>query len=71
MRVVIYSLTFTPDANYIDFVRSEKNNPVNTFLYRMPALGGTPHLAMQGGIDFRIQLLSGWYRVRFLAVRVE
>ena len=51
-EIVIYSLTFTPDANYIDFIRTEKNNPVNTFLYRMPALGGTPHLAMQGGIDF-------------------
>ena len=51
-EVWIYSLTFTPDANYIDFIRTEKNNPVNTFLCRMPALGGTPHLAMQGGIDF-------------------
>ena len=51
-EIVIYSLTFTPDANYIDFIRAEKNNPSSTFLYRMPALGGTPHLAMQGGIDF-------------------
>ena len=51
-EIGIYSLTFTPDANYIDFIRTEKNNPANTFLYRMPALGGTPHLAMQGGIDF-------------------
>jgi serine/threonine protein kinase/Tol biopolymer transport system component len=51
-EVVIWGLTFSPDANYIDFVRSEKNNPVNTFLYRMPVLGGTPRLVMQGGIDF-------------------
>ena len=51
-EVMIYGLTFSPDANYIDFVRSEKNNPTSTFLYRMPTLGGTPHLVMQGGIDF-------------------
>jgi Tol biopolymer transport system component/DNA-binding winged helix-turn-helix (wHTH) protein len=50
-EVWIYSLTFTPDANYIDFVRSAKPNFSDTFLYRMPVLGGTPHLAMQGGID--------------------
>jgi eukaryotic-like serine/threonine-protein kinase len=51
-EVAIWALTFSPDGNYIDFVRSEKNNPINTFLYRMPVLGGTPHLAMQGGIDY-------------------
>jgi Tol biopolymer transport system component len=50
-EVVIYGLTFSPDGNYIDFVRSEKNNPFNTYLYRMPVLGGTPHLVMQKGID--------------------
>jgi Tol biopolymer transport system component/DNA-binding winged helix-turn-helix (wHTH) protein len=50
-EVVIWSLTFTPDANYIDFVRSEKPDVTDTRLYRMPVLGGTPHLAMQGGID--------------------
>jgi Tol biopolymer transport system component len=51
-EVLIFAITFSPDANYIDFVRSEKNNPANTFLYRMPTLGGTPHLVMQGGVDF-------------------
>jgi Tol biopolymer transport system component len=51
-EVVIWSLTFSPDANYIDFVRSEKPDFTDTHLYRMPVLGGTPHLAMQGGIDF-------------------
>ena len=50
-EVWFWGLTFSLDANYIDFVRSEKNNPVNTFLYRIPALGGTAHLAMQRGID--------------------
>ena len=66
-EVVIWSLTFSPDANYIDFVRSEKPNFTDTHLYRMPVLGGTPHLAMQGGSRFRIQLLSRWSAVRFFA----
>jgi eukaryotic-like serine/threonine-protein kinase len=50
-EVMIWGLTFSPDANYIDFVRSEKNNLYNTFLYRMPVLGGTPHLITRGGAD--------------------
>ena len=51
-EIKIWSLTFSPDANYIDFVRSETKKISDTYLYRMPVLGGTPHLAMQGGIDF-------------------
>jgi len=51
-EIKIWSLTFSPDANYIDFVRSETKKISGTYLYRMPVLGGTPHLAMQGGIDF-------------------
>jgi len=51
-EVMIWGLTFSPDANYIDFVRSEKKNFADTYLYRIPVLGGTPHLVMQGGIDF-------------------
>jgi serine/threonine protein kinase/Tol biopolymer transport system component len=50
-EIVIWGLTFTPDGNYIDFVRSEKNNAFNTYLYRMPVLGGTPHLVTRGGAD--------------------
>jgi len=51
-EVIIWGLTFSPDANYIDFIRSEKPIFEDTHLYRMPVLGGTPHLAMQGGVDF-------------------
>ena len=51
-EVVIWSLTFSPDANYIDFVRSEKPDFTDTHLYRMPVLGGTPLLVMQEGVDF-------------------
>jgi serine/threonine protein kinase len=70
-EVTIYSLTFSPDANYIDFVRSEKNNPASTFLYRMPTLGGTPHLAMQGGIDFSISYSPDGAQFAFLRVGGE
>ena len=48
---MIWSLVFSPDGNYIDFVRAEKSNMYDTFLYRMPVLGGTPRLVMRGGID--------------------
>jgi len=41
-EVRFYGLTFSPDANYIDFIRSDKNNPGYSYLYQMPVLGGTP-----------------------------
>ena len=40
-------LTFSPDANYIDFVRSDKNSPAYSYLYQMPVLGGTPRLLIR------------------------
>jgi len=67
-EVMIYSLTFSPDGNYIDFIRSEKNNPTSTFLYRIPTLGGTPHLAMQGGVDFSTSYSPDGARFAFLRV---
>ena len=70
-EVVIWSLIFSPDANYIDFVRSEKNNMYDTFLYRMPVLGGTPHLAMQGGIDGSNSYSPDGTEFAFLRVRPE
>ena len=39
-EVIIWGLTFSPDANYIDFIRSEKPIFEDTHLYRMPVLGG-------------------------------
>ena len=36
-------LTFSPDGNYIYFVRSNKTNLLYNDLYQMPVLGGTPH----------------------------
>jgi serine/threonine protein kinase len=46
-EVLFYGLTFSPDANYIDFVRSDKNSPAYSYLYQMPVLGGTPRLLIR------------------------
>jgi Tol biopolymer transport system component/DNA-binding winged helix-turn-helix (wHTH) protein len=68
-EVLIYGLTFSPDANYIDFVRSEKNNPVNTFLYRIPTLGGNSHLVMQVAMDFSTSYSPDGAQFAFLRVK--
>ena len=67
----IYGMTFSPDGNYIDFVRSERNNPASTFLYRMPTLGGRPHLVIQSGIDFSTSYSPDGEKFAFLRVRGE
>jgi serine/threonine protein kinase len=35
-------LTYSPDGNYIYFIRSDKSNPNYSYLWQMPALGGAP-----------------------------
>jgi Tol biopolymer transport system component len=35
-----HGLTFSPDGDYIYFVRSDKNDPFFKYLYSMPVLGG-------------------------------
>jgi Tol biopolymer transport system component/DNA-binding winged helix-turn-helix (wHTH) protein len=67
-EVLIYGITFSPDSNYIDFVRSEKNNPLNTFLYRIPTLGGSAHLVMQKGMDFSTSYSPDGAQIAFLRV---
>jgi len=36
------AVNFTPDGNYLMFVRSDKSTTNFRYLYRMPVLGGTP-----------------------------
>jgi serine/threonine protein kinase/Tol biopolymer transport system component len=36
------ALSFSPDGNYLYFVRSDPGTPALKFLYRVPLLGGTP-----------------------------
>jgi eukaryotic-like serine/threonine-protein kinase len=40
-------LTFSPDSNYIYFVRSDRDDPAFHSLYMMPALGGPQHQVMK------------------------
>ena len=40
--VELRSLTFSPDGNYIFFLRTPKENFSVDYLYQMPVLGGTP-----------------------------
>jgi Tol biopolymer transport system component len=68
-EVVIWSLVFSPDGNYVDFVRAEKSNMYDTFLYRIPVLGGTPRLVMRGGIDGSNSYSPDGKHFAFLRVR--
>jgi len=40
-QVTFVALNFTPDGNYVMFVRSDKSTTNFRYLYRIPALGGT------------------------------
>lgn len=41
-QVHFVAVTFTPDGNYLMFVRSDKSTQNFRYLYQMPVLGGTP-----------------------------
>ena len=41
-QVHLAAISFTPDGNYLMFVRSDKSTSNYRFLYEMPVLGGTP-----------------------------
>ena len=41
-QVDFVAISFTPDGNYVMFVRSDKTTRNFRYLYRMPALGGQP-----------------------------
>ena len=41
-QVRFVAVTFTPDGNYLMFVRSDKSTQRFHYLYQMPVLGGTP-----------------------------
>ncbi len=38
----IVGVAFSPDGNYVDFVRADKGTELYNYLYTMPVLGGTP-----------------------------
>lgn len=41
-QVRFVAVSFTPDGNYVMFVRSDKSTQNFRYLYQMPVLGGTP-----------------------------
>ena len=41
-QVRLVAVSFTPDGNYLMFVRSDKSTSNFRYLYQMPVLGGTP-----------------------------
>jgi Tol biopolymer transport system component len=41
-QVMFVAVSFTPDGNYVMFVRSDKNTQNFRYLYQIPVLGGTP-----------------------------
>jgi eukaryotic-like serine/threonine-protein kinase len=41
-RAEFVALSFTPDGNYVMFVRSDKSTTNFRYLYQIPVLGGTP-----------------------------
>jgi Tol biopolymer transport system component len=60
-------LSFSPDGNYIYFIRNEKERPGLGLLYQIPVLGGTPKLIVTE-VDSRISFSPDGDRFTFLRV---
>ena len=58
-------LTFSPDGNYLYFVRTEKEHPGIGLLYQIPVLGGSPKLILSA-IDSAITFSPDGRRFAFL-----
>ena len=63
--VAFGGLTYSPDGNYIYFVRSDKSNPLWSYLWQMPALGGTPRQLLRN-IDSPIAFSPDGRRFAFV-----
>jgi serine/threonine protein kinase len=57
-------LTFSPDGDYIYFIRTEKARPGLGLLYQIPVLGGTPKLILTD-VDSRISFSPDGRRFTF------
>jgi serine/threonine protein kinase len=58
------SLTFSPDGNYLYFIKAADSTNTNFDLYRAPVLGGTP-ITVVRGIDSDITFSSDGRRIAF------
>ena len=59
------ALTFSPDGNYLYFVRSDPGKPALKFLYRVPLLGGTPEKLL-ADVDSSITFSPDGRKLAFL-----
>ena len=64
-EVRFHGLTYSPDGNYIYFARTDKSNPNYSYLWQMPALGGTPRQVVRD-IDSRIAFSPDGRQFAFL-----
>ena len=58
-------LTFSPDGNYLYFVRNEPPRPDINFLYQVPTLGGAPRLLITD-VDSAVSFAPDGKRFVFL-----
>ena len=58
-------LTFSPDGNYIYFVRADPNTSLFQYLYVMPVLGGTPRQIIRD-VDTAVTFSPDGKRIAFL-----
>ena len=58
------SLTFSPDGNYLYFIKAADSTSTNFDLYRAPVLGGTP-ITVVRGIDSDITFSADGRRIAF------
>jgi len=63
--VAYNGLRFSPDGNYLYFVRSDPGNSDLRFLYRAPLLGGTPERLAED-VDSNITFSPDGQRIAFL-----
>jgi eukaryotic-like serine/threonine-protein kinase len=58
-------LAFSPDGNYIYFLKAENATETNFNLYRSPVLGGTPQLIVRD-VDTRVTFSPGGQRMAYI-----
>jgi len=66
----ISGLTFSPDGDYIDFVRLEPGSLLTRGLYQIPTLGGTAR-RLVFDVDSRVSFSPDGRRIAFLRFSVE
>ena len=60
-----FGVTFSPDGNFVYFVRHEPQNPGLGYLYQVPVLGGTPHRLIED-VDSAVSFSPDGQRLVFL-----